>query len=213
MPLTQRPFSANCYALSKVWFKCSAVNLRVQDIAAISSQIKSWLYQDLLVKPSELVLFRRAEDGGLGLLNVKIRSLALLVRTFLETSINPNFRHSLFHKQLFRFHVMGENSLPDPGFTPYYDRQFFELISYYKNTSSLNIATMTTKQWYSVLMEDRVLMRSENEELANVLIPISIETQHPTTDWPSVWNILRSKGLGSDLISFQFKMVVDYLPP
>ena len=98
MPLTQRPFSANCYALSKVWFKCCAVNLRVQDITAISSLIKSWLYQDLLVKPSELVLFRKVEDGGLGLLNVKIRSLALLVRTFLETSINPNFRHSLFHE-------------------------------------------------------------------------------------------------------------------
>ena len=55
-------------------------------------------------------------------------------------------------------------------------------------------------------------MRSENEELAAALIPISIETQHPNTDWPSVWNILRTKGLGSDLISFQFKMVHRLLP-
>ena len=31
MPLTQRAFSANCYALSKIWFKCAAINLRVQD--------------------------------------------------------------------------------------------------------------------------------------------------------------------------------------
>ena len=78
MPLSQRAFSANCYALSKVWFKCSVVNLRVQDISVITSQIKSWLYQDLLIKPSELVLYRGTEDGGLGLMNVSIRSLALL---------------------------------------------------------------------------------------------------------------------------------------
>ena len=97
MPLSQRPFSANCYGLSKVWFKCGSVNLRVQDIKNITSQIKSWLYQDLLIKPSELVLYRSTEDGGLGLMNVKFRSLALLVRTFLETAINPTFRHSLFH--------------------------------------------------------------------------------------------------------------------
>ena len=212
MPLTQRPFSANCYALSKVWFKCCTVNLRVQDITAITSQIKSWLYQDLLLKPSELVLYRSGDDGGLGLLNVKIRSLALLVRTFLETAVNPSFRHSLFHEQLFCFHVMGENSLPDPGFTPYYDKEFFDLISYYKNTSTLNIATLTSKQWYSVLLEERVFMRSENEELTAALIPINIETQHPNTDWPSVWKVLRTKGLGSELISFQFKMVHRLLP-
>ena len=66
---------------------------------------------------------------------------------------------------------MGENSLLDPGFTPYYDREFFDLIIHYKNNSTLNIATMTNKQWYSVLLEDRVLMRSENEELAVTLIP------------------------------------------
>ena len=170
------------------------------------------LYQYLLVIPSELVLFRRAEDGGLGLLNVKIRSLALLVRTFLETSINPNFRHSLFHEQLFRFHVMGENSLPDPGFTPYYDREFFDLISYYKNTSSLNIATMTTKQWYSVLLEDRVLMNPATEVSAASLIPVRIETIHPDTDWTAVWKLARMKGLGSELISFQLKMLHRLLP-
>ena len=132
MPLSQRLFSANCYALSKVWFKCSVVNLRVQDISSINSSVKSWLYQDLLLKPSELVLFRSTEDGGLGLHNVKVRALALLIRTFLETAANPQFIHSLFHEQLFRFHVLEEHSLPDPGFTPYYDKDFFSLIQHFK---------------------------------------------------------------------------------
>ena len=97
MPLTLRPLSANTYALSKVWFKCSSVNLRNQDIDSINSQVKSWLYQDCLEKPSELVLYRNTQAGGLGLFHVKIRSLALLIRSFLETASNPKFRHSLLH--------------------------------------------------------------------------------------------------------------------
>ena len=115
MPLSQRPFSANCYALSKVWFKCCVVNLRVQDVNGINSLTKSWLYQDLLLKPSELVLFRSTVDGGLDLLNVKVRATALLIRTFLETAVNPNFIHSLFHEQLYRYRVLQEHSLPNPG--------------------------------------------------------------------------------------------------
>ena len=116
-----RPYSANTYAVSKVWFKCSSINVRVQDINTINSQVKSWLYQDCFEKPSELVLYRQAEDGGLGLLHVKVRALALLIRSFLETTANPNFRHSLFHQLLYRYHVLGETDLPDPGYPPYYD--------------------------------------------------------------------------------------------
>ena len=170
------------------------------------------MYQDLLLKPSELVLYRGTDVGGLGLMCVKMRSMALLVRTFLETSINPKFRHSLFHEQLFRYHVLGESNLPDPGFTPYYDRDFFDLIIHYKNNSPMNIATMTTKQWYSVLLEDKVIMNPATETSAATLIPVRIETIHPNTDWPTVWKLVRMKGLGSELISFQLKMLHSLLP-
>ena len=54
-------------------------------------------------------------------LHVRIRALALLIRSFLETAVNLYFIHNLFHEMLFRYHVLGEVSLPDPGFTPYYD--------------------------------------------------------------------------------------------
>ena len=174
--------------------------------------IKSWLYQDLLLKPSELVLYRNIEDGGLGLMNVSIRGLALLIRTFLETSINPNFRHSLLHEHLFRYHVMGEHSLPDPGLTPYYDKDFFDLILHYKTSSTLNISTMTIKQWYTVLLEDKVLMSPATQESAAALLPVRTESMHPNTDWPQVWQIARTKGLGSELISFQFKILHKLLP-
>ena len=61
MPLTMRPHSISTYALSKVWFKCCSINLRVQDIDRINHFEKMWLYKDCLEKPSELVLYRNAQ--------------------------------------------------------------------------------------------------------------------------------------------------------
>ena len=41
MPLSLRPFSANTFALSKVWFRTSTVNLRETDYASIISSLKN----------------------------------------------------------------------------------------------------------------------------------------------------------------------------
>ena len=212
MPLIQRAYSVNSYALSRVWFKCNVVNLRVQDLNYITSQIKSWMYQDLLIKPSELVLFRRTRSGGLGLMNVSVRALALLIRTFLETSVNPKFRHSLFHEHLYRYHVMGELDLPNPGFTPYYDKEFFRVIAHYRTHGSMDVSTMTISQWYSVLLEDKVLMSPATEDSPAALLPIRPEILSPNIDWSPIWQRVRTKGLGNELISFQFKVLHDLLP-
>ena len=212
MPLTLRPFSANTYALSKVWFKCSSVNLRNQDIDSINSQVKSWLYQDCLEKPSELVLYRNTEAGGLGLFNVKIRSLALLIRSFLETASNPKFRHSLLHEVLFRYHVLGETCLPNPGFLPYYDQNFFNTIKHYQDTCPLNISVMTTKQWYQILLEDRALMQPGAAGAPQVLLPVRVEQLVPEQDWPATWTLARTKGLSSEQTTFLFKLLHQLLP-
>jgi hypothetical protein len=206
MPLTLRPYSANTYVMSKVWFKYSTINLRVQDITNINSSVKSWLYQDCFEKPSELDLYRQPQDGGLGLFNVKMRSLACLIRTFLETATNPNFRHSLYHVLLYRYHVLGETSLPNPGVPPFYDENFFATIRHYHETSPLNIAVMTIKQWYSVLMEDRVLMSQATEDNPQLLLPVRAEILSPTTDRSNSWRLSRIKGVESKLTAFLFKL-------
>ena len=117
--------------------------LEGQDIIFINKQVKSWLYQDCLEKPSELVLYRDIKDGGLGLLHVHVRSLALLIRAFLETSVNPNFRHSLYHEALYRYYVLDDISIP--GLTPNYDKTFFHIIKHYKTNSPMNIAVISNK--------------------------------------------------------------------
>ena len=90
MDISSRPWSLNTFALTKVWFKCRTVDLRVCDISSITSSVKSWLYADTLEKPSELVLFRPISYGGLGMMSPKYKALAILIRTFLELQPTPN---------------------------------------------------------------------------------------------------------------------------
>ena len=94
---------------------------------------------------------------------MRLRAQALLIRSFIETAANPQFRHSLYHEILFRYHVLGEHTLPDPGLSPYYDKDFFATIRFYYLTCPMNINVMTIKQWYSTLLEDTVL-KTKTEE-------------------------------------------------
>ena len=128
MPLTMRPHSINIYALCKVWFICGSVDLREGDIAAITKSFKSWLYADLYEKPSEAIMYHPAYYGGLGITSVKYKAKAMLIRTFLETAVHPRFKHSLLHSTMFRYHVMGDTTVPDPGLLPYYQQDFFDTI-------------------------------------------------------------------------------------
>ena len=58
MELTMCPHSLNCYAFSKIWHRCTSIDLRAGDVNYINKQAKSWLYADLLEKPEELALYR-----------------------------------------------------------------------------------------------------------------------------------------------------------
>ena len=56
LPLTSRPWSLNSYCLSKLWYKASCIDFRVGDSNTITSSVKSWLYQDMLLKPQEMMV-------------------------------------------------------------------------------------------------------------------------------------------------------------
>ena len=66
LPLVCRPFSLNSFALSKVWFRTESVDWRQGNIQDISRKCKSWCYQDLLQKQSEVILYMGGGSGGFG---------------------------------------------------------------------------------------------------------------------------------------------------
>ena len=205
MPLIIRPWSVNCYVLSKVWFKCGSVDLRVSDLTAINKSVKSWLYADLWEKPSEAVMCRPPTHGGLGVASVQFKARAILIRTFLETAAIPKFRHSLLHSLLFRFHILEDQSIPDPGFPPYYPPDFFATIKKVHTETPLNILTMSTKQWVRHLTEDGLTMEMVSGQPQ--YIPCRAEMSSPLNNWSISWRLSRLRGLGSDLCSFNFKLL------
>ena len=128
MPISQRPWSLDNYALSKVYYRCNSVDLRVKDLSAITSKIKSWLFMDQFEKPEDIIIYRPISHGGLGLDNVKYKAQSRLITSFLETSTNSKFTHSLYHEALFKYYVLEDRSFPDPGLPPYYPISFFQVI-------------------------------------------------------------------------------------
>ena len=63
MFMNLRSWSINQYCLPKMWFRSHCVDLRVQDVNKITSLVKSWLYQDQLLKPEELVMHHHPSAG------------------------------------------------------------------------------------------------------------------------------------------------------
>ena len=128
LPLTSRPWSLNSYCLSKLWYKASCIDFRVGDSNTITSSVKSWLYQDMLLKPQEMMVYRQTELGGLGLYNVKVRSMATFIHTFLAQAISPLFPTNYYLNTLYRWHVLQQREIPDPGRPPYF-------LAYHQNKS------------------------------------------------------------------------------
>ena len=109
MSLCLRPQSVNCYAYSKLLYRCNIVDPRSEDLQAFTGAAKSFVYLGLLCKPNENVLYRETEDGGLGLLHVWYRARAALLSTFLHTAIYLNFNQNNFHNILYQKYVRGKN--------------------------------------------------------------------------------------------------------
>jgi hypothetical protein len=84
----------------------------VGDISAIASSVKGWLYQEMLIKPQEIMMYRQTEVGGLGVFNVKIRSTAI-IHTFLSHAISPRFPANMYDNTLYRWHLLEQRDLPN----------------------------------------------------------------------------------------------------
>ena len=212
MPITQRCWSLNSYALSKVWFRTRCVNLRECDFKKGNSACKSWLYQDRFAKPEEMVLHRPHNYGGLGLHSVKFKAMAGFITTFLQTAANPKFQPNLLHNLLYRKHVLGEDvpHAPDPP-PPYLSIEFFTVIRKVMEDTPLNIVNMAEKDWTRLLTEDYITMLDMSDSGQQLFTPCRVEIASPATDWSRCWSACRQAGVPPDLASFLWLMMHDLL--
>ena len=74
-------YTANVFLLSKISYRSGMICLRASDIHKMQSALKQqWVCQELLQKPSEVLLFRDKWEGGLELVNVTARAYANVIK-------------------------------------------------------------------------------------------------------------------------------------
>ena len=166
----------------------------------------------MFAKPEEMVLHRPHHQGGIGLHSVRYKALAGFITTFLQTAINPAFIPNLLHNLLYRKHVLGEvvPEAPNPP-PPYLSPDFFSIIRNVKETSPLNIITMSEKDWSRLLIEDFVTMVPVSDTGLRQLTPCRVEVASPSTDWSMCWLACRQPGIPPDLASFLWIMMHELL--
>ena len=212
LQLTSRPWSLNTFCLPKLWYRTGCIDLRVGDSATITTTIKGWLFQDMLEKPQEMVTFRQLELGGLGLHCVRSRAMAMLIHTFIQQAVSPEFKVNQYYENLYKWHVEDNRDFPCPGKPPYYSATFFNLIKDVKNNTPLNVARVTVKQWYQLLLERGVTHTSTNHNEPPQIIPTRLEEKYPGIDLSDSYRLARTFGLSPDQKSFIFKMMQSLLP-
>ena len=75
---------------------------------------------------------------------------------------NTNIQTQPFHSLLFRYHVLDDSSIPDPGYPPYYPASFFQTIKHVHLNTTMNILNMSIKQWTMFLTEEGLIIEDIN---------------------------------------------------
>jgi hypothetical protein len=188
------------------------LDLRVGDSNAIASYVKGWLYQDTLIKPQEMIMYRDTSAGGLGVHNVKCRAMAMLIHTFLAQAISPRFTINMYYNTLYRWHVLEDRDLPNPGCPPFYSTTFFSIIRDVHENPPLNVNWITVKQWYTILLEKDVTHSCDDPSAPAVLFTSKVEEKHPDVDMFTSYMLARKFGLAPEQKTFLFKMIQSLLP-
>ena len=139
----------------------------------------------MILKPEEMVLFHSVKKGGLGLVSIRHKGMACLIRNFLELSIVDKYRHSLYSTALFKRYIENDSTI-DISHPPYYNEDFFHTKISARN-ACFAIQCMTTKDWYKYLLtRDFAEEESESGLLTN--FPCKAETACPDADLDRIWS-------------------------
>ena len=71
---------------------------------------------------------------------------------------------------------------------------------------------MTSRQWYTLLLEDNLIMSSLDETSPRVYSPCRTELASPTNDWARTWWLARLKGLGPVTTTFLWRLLHKLIP-
>jgi hypothetical protein len=140
---------------------------------------------------------------------VKYRAMAELIKSFIDTSINPNFKRNIYHQALYNWHVEGVRAIPDPGKPPYYSTEFFDAIREVKDEGLLRLSGMTIGMWYKALLENHVTQEIDENGFS---FSVRSKAHNPDINWDHAWALSILPGLDSTDSSFIFCLLHNLLP-
>ena len=116
-----------------------------------------------------------------------------------------------FHHALYRWNILEDDSFANPGISPYFSTEVFSIIKHVRDSGTLNIITMSTSQWYKVLLERYVTTETDNAGLCN-FIQTRREKALPDIQWERSFGFLIVRGLTGEQTSLIFKLLHNLLP-
>ena len=194
-PLVCRPYAANTYIMSKICYRAAVFDLRCKDLKSIQSSVKSWISQDLLMKPKETILHRAAEDGGMGLLHPPSRCQAILTKTFVDQAHPRSPCDNLMLKSLYRSYITGDLDKSTIKRPSYYPETMFALIKSAHETNQGDILNLPTKLWQNMILEKGVTHTTDEVHGEPTLIPTPQEEQMQDVDWQRSRDLRNIRGL------------------
>ena len=89
-----------------------------------------------------------------------MQALNIFITSFLQTAAYTNFLSNQLHCFIFRKHVLGEEDVPGVPTQPppYFSQEMFSIVKKVHEESSINIITMTEKDWSRLLTKEYITM-------------------------------------------------------
>ena len=83
--------------------------------------VNSFIFADQYEKPRDVTKYRPISEGGLGMHNIECKSDAMLCKTFMELACSKKFQGSSLFNAIYKFHILDDQSFPDPGILRAYE--------------------------------------------------------------------------------------------
>ena len=138
--------------------------------------------------------------------------MAMLVHTFLSQAIFPKFMTNHYYTAVYQWHVIDRRDMDDPGRPPYYSAAFFSTIRDVHQNTPLNLAWVTLRQWYQILIESGVTHTSNDLDSPPQLILNRSEERNQQVEFSTPYRLAGQFGLSPDQKSFLFKLIQSILP-
>ena len=141
--LLLRPNIVNTYLFSNIWYYASVIDLKVADVTNMQSISNRYVHSNSSLRPEAIANYVDKKDGGLGVIHVKSKAIALFVKNLMkEAEVN------LYINAVIRKYCEEEDLSPTPLKPPFLTDSLISSIKYVIR----NVKQLNSKNIYKALL-------------------------------------------------------------